>query len=166
VANIIKNRKKVDYYWIPLIIVILIPIIINCIAVIEEVGIQVLRDSVVGEYLRFGLPYNPWPDIIPTFIFIAVSIALLSWAIVKTSSWLLIKKRSILLRYTIYFILAFIGSIIITYGMNIMALSWLGAFQDYQLGLPVSRFVINWSNKLGIPAETVLLYFTFIIKNK
>jgi hypothetical protein len=164
--NTIKTHKKLEYYWIPLIIAVLIPIVINCIAMVVDVGTQVLRDSVIGEYKRFGIPYNPWPDIIPGFIYIVASIALITWGIIKIASWSFIGKRSIIVRYLVYFLLSLIGSITISYGMNFLALSWLGAFHDYNLGLPVSRFVFDWSSQLGIPVETVLLFLAFILKKK
>ena len=84
----------------------IIPPVLNIIAMIKEVGIKTLEESISGTYERFGIPYNPWPELIPAFILICVLIGILAWSIVQIPALQIFRKRSQIVRYLLIIIIS------------------------------------------------------------
>jgi len=151
---------------IPLFIAIVIPPILNIIGIIYEVGLKTLGDSISGKYERFGLPYNPWPEIFPTFVLICVFLGILSWIIIQIQTLTIIRKRSQIIRLLIAFILSLIGTTIIAFGTQMLSLSWLPGFRDYMLGLPISGFIFFWNEKINFSIGFISLIMASLLRNK
>jgi hypothetical protein len=136
-----------------------IPIVINIYALMMEVGITTLEKSMFGKYYRFGLPCNPWEEILPYVVIILSILIVIVWGIDKAFTTYFINSQKSIIRIGIIVIISLLGSISLYIGTIFLSMTWLIAFNDYIIGMPMTMYVI-------IPAifiQTPMLFILFAL---
>jgi hypothetical protein len=137
---------------------LLLPLLINIFAIVREVDHAKLTDSVMGTYKRFGLPYNPWPDILISLTGNMIVIGLFSWLIAFALTRSFVRKLAPAIRYGIILIASLSGAYILAIWAGIiLPLVWLPQFGDYLLGLPGSEVASRSAMPLVFPIEFAIL---------
>jgi hypothetical protein len=140
-------------------IALLIPITINIYALVMEVGMTTIEKSMFGDYYRFGLPYNPWKEILPSIVIILFILIIIVWGIDKAFALYFINRQRSIIRIGIIVIISSLGAISLTIGTILLSTTWLPAFKDYIMGMPVTPYVV----KPAIFIQTPMLFILFTL---
>jgi hypothetical protein len=139
-------------------IALLIPITINIYALMVEVGITTIAKSMFGIIYRFGLPYNPWGEILPYVIIILFILIIIVWGIDKSFTLIFINSQKSVIRIGIIIVISLLGSISLYIGTISLSMTWLTAFKDNIMGIPMTTNVINPA--IFIQTPMIFILFT------
>jgi hypothetical protein len=139
-------------------IALLIPITINIYALVMEVGMTTIEKSMFGDYYRFGLPYNPWEEILPSIVIILFILIIIVWGIDKSFTLHFINSQRSVIRIGIIIIISLLGSISLYIGTILLSMTWLPAFKDHVMGMPMTTYVLNPA--LFIQTPMLFILFT------
>ncbi len=163
----IKRRQL-----ILLLLALCVPILLNAIAIWQDVGTDSMLKIWNGAYKDpFGIytygPYYPLPEIFLNLLLIAIPPGLLAWLMIFISNAVFFQKQPLMLKLIETFLSAwFVAKVFEVVAGFLMPLSWLPKFHDYLLGLPGSAFTYEWSRGLVFPVTAVTLSIAVFLSGK
>jgi hypothetical protein len=162
----ILERNKQKLTLIPQLIIFAFPLIINYYAIIDKIGVNAFKEIMSGKYFMDGVPYNPWLEFIPQFILINLILLFLARIIIKILVRAMNYFADNILKTIILFVIASLGSSLLTLGTFILSLTWFGKFNNFFVGLPISEIVMNGTSIVQFPTVLLLFIFSAYIKIK
>ncbi len=161
--------------WVLLFVALSVPLLLNAIAIWQDVGtasiLKMWNGTYPSPFLGFlGGAYNPLPKIfLKLLLFVAaLGLGLLVWLMVFISCKAFFQKQSQVAKLVEIGVMALLTAAVFEVVAGFfMPLVWLPIFHDYLLGLPASSFMIDWSRWFILPTTTIILFITiFLSRNK
>ncbi len=140
-----------------------LPLILNAVGIWRDVGTTSLLKMWNGTYpdpfLGFlGGPYNPLPGIFEKLLLFVAMLGFLVWLVAFMANKAFFQKQRLIVKLCESVLIASLTAIIFSVASGFfMPLVWLPEFHDYQLGLPVSPFMMACSQWVIFPATAIIM---------
>jgi len=150
--------------WFLLLLAVSVPLLLNAVAICQDVGIASILKMWNGTYPNFlggflGGPYKPLPEIFLKLLLFSAALGLLAWLMVLISNKTFFQRQPRIIIFCETFLMTFLVAIVFGFISGyFMPLVWLPLFHNYQLGLPGSSFMVDWSRWLVFPTTVIFLF--------
>jgi hypothetical protein len=156
--------------WLILFLVLSLPILLNAVAIQQEIGASGMLQLLSGTYQPSN-PNSPLASlskILMSSLLIIALLGFLCWLVFFISNQVFFQKQHLIAKLIeIVLVIVSIAKIFEIAAGIIMPLVWLPQFNDYLLGLPGSEFTANWSSWLIFPATAIILFVGLLLsRNK
>ena len=159
--------------WALLLAALIMPLLLNAVAIWQDVGVASILKMLNGTYPRpllgfLGGTYNPLPGIFLKLLFFVIALGLLTWLMVFMSSKVFFQKQPQVAKlFEIGVAALLIAIVFVVVAGFLMPLVWLPIFHSYLLGLPASPFMEYWSRWFILPTTAIILFIAmFLSRNK
>jgi len=151
--------------WLLLFLVLSFPLLLNAMAIWQELGTVGVLRLLVGTYQppNPNLPIASFADIVSEILFSLVLLGLLSWLVIFVANKSFFQKQWLVVRLLECSLVAlFVAKVFETLTGFFMPFAWLPEFYD-QIGLPISPFTLDWSHWFIFPATAILLFIAMFL---
>lgn len=153
--------------WVLLLSALSAPIVLNAVAIWQDVGITSLRKMWEGSYPDpdvgfLGGPYNPLPEIAWDLFLHTLTLGIIAWLIILLSNQAFFQRQPRIIQGIELGILSLLSAVFFALIAGIfMPFVWLPKFHSYLLGAPASPFATRWSLWMILPITLALFIAIF-----
>ncbi len=152
-----------------LFLLILLPLMINALAIQHEIGTKGIFKLLSGTYQPSdpNLPFASLSEILSGLLPTIAFLGFIIWLVIFVSNRVFFQRQWLIATiFEILFIVLFVAKVFELVTGFLMPLTWLPQFID-SLGLPGSEFASNWSRWFVFPATAIILFVALIFsRNK
>ena len=144
--------------WVLILLALLIPLGLNAAALWQTIGPDTLNKTLNGKFQPFGVPFNPWPEILkPVFVITALLGLLIVLAVFSSTKASFQRQSETRRRITIIVSVLFLA-IMFGIGTYFIDGTWSSAFRfNAAFGLPISPFA--FTNAILVFIATTMISF-------
>jgi len=153
-------------YWQIILLTLIILLALNVFALWQTIGVETLAKVINGQYRPFGLPANPFSDILRTVLVILILLCVLMWAVLLVWSKATLRQNAMKKGLALIAAISIAGTA--TTASYFIDGTWSGAFRDSpMIGFPISPFVFTNMLLIFISVSLVaFLVLSRIVRNK
>jgi hypothetical protein len=155
--------------WLLLSLVILLPLLLNSVAIWLKIGTTGMLRLLSGTYQPSNpnLPTASLSAILSELLFNTAVLGLVSWLAIFMSNRAFFQKQGLIVKnLEILLMVLFIAKMFEAISGFFMPFAWLPEFYDL-LGLPGSPFTATWSRWFIFPATAIILFVALTLsRNK
>jgi hypothetical protein len=149
-----------------LFLVLSLPILLNAIAIQQEIGANGMLQLLGGTYQPSNpnLPLASLVEILRSSLLIIALLGFLCWLVFFISNQVFFQKQHPIAKLIeIVLVVISIAKVFEIAAGVFMPLAWLPQFNDYLLGLPASAFTANWSRWFIFPVTAIILFVALVL---
>jgi hypothetical protein len=153
--------------WVLLLLALSTPLVLNAIAIWQDVGTASLRKMWEGSYADpfvgfLGGPYNPLPEIAWDLFLHTAALGVTAWLIILLSNQDFFQRQPRIVQGIELGVLSLLSAVVFAIVAGIlMPFVWLPKFHSYLLGAPASPFTASWSLWMILPVTFALFIAIF-----
>lgn len=153
-------------YWQIILLTLIILLALNVFAMWQTIGVETLAKVVNGQYRPFGLPANPFSDILRTVLVILLLLCAFIWAVLSVWNKAASRQSSVKRGMALIAAISIAGAT--TTASYYIDGTWSGTFRDSpMIGFPISPFVFTNMLLIFISVSLVVfLVLSRIVRNK
>jgi hypothetical protein len=153
--------------WIILFLLLLLPLVINAMAIQQEIGSDVkgMWQLLNGTYqpLDPNLPFASLSEILSGLLPTVALLGFIVWLAFFASNTMFFQKQWLIVRILeTLLVVLFVAKVFEIAAGFLMPLVWIPEFID-PLGLPGSTFALNWSRWFIFPATAMVLFVAIML---
>jgi hypothetical protein len=151
--------------WILLLVALSTPLVLNAVAIWQDVGTASLREIWEVGYINppeLEAPYNPLPEIAWDLFLHTSVLGITAWLIILLSNQAFFQRQPRIVQGIELGILSLLSAGFFALMAGVfMPFVWLPQFHSYLLGAPASPFAASWSLWMILPVALTLFIAIF-----